>query len=160
VKSEKAGESDRALLDDLRELYEILDPPPPEVHSAARDALGWRTIDSDLAALIADSSLETSILRSSGGTRLLTFACERLTIEVELLAHPVGARGGRTRLLGQLVPVDAGGSITACGPGLSLTAAVDTVGCFSFDDLPDGPLSLRHQAPGATAVTTSWIVLP
>lgn len=159
MKSDKAGENDRALLDDLRALHEILDPPPPEVHSAAREALGWRTIDSDLAALIADSSLEVSLLRSAGGRRLLTFACDRLAIEVEVLTQPAGARGGRARLLGQVVPVDAGGSITARGPGLSLTATVDSVGCFSFDDVPDGPLSLRHQAPGATAVTTSWIVL-
>jgi hypothetical protein len=146
-------EADAAILGDIRALHEIVDPPPAEVRRAAKEAFAWRDVDAALAALTADSLLDSAGVRSTAGARLLTFVCDRLTVEVEVIPH-----AGRNRLLGQLIPI-APGSITAGGPGLEVVASIDAVGCFRFDDLPSGPLRLHHRPAGGGAVATSWIII-
>ena len=53
--------------------------------AAARAAIGWRTIDAELAELIADSAVDEPALlvRGTAQPRTLTFEAPGLTIEIE-----------------------------------------------------------------------------
>jgi hypothetical protein len=88
------------LLSELRSLFAQDDPVPPLVTQTAKAALGWQRFDTDLAELLADSSLDCSLARGAGATlRSLSFSAGPLTIDVEI--HGEGA--DRT-VLGQLSP--------------------------------------------------------
>lgn len=142
-----------ALLAELRSLAGRVDPVPPEVLAAARSALAWRTMDAELAALVADSSvdLELAGVRSGTAPTLLTFDAPGLTLEVEILEVP-----GRRRLLGQLVPPGPGG-IEVRHRGGTVKVRADEVGRFSADDVMPGPVSLRCGA-GERVVDTDWFL--
>jgi hypothetical protein len=51
-------DDDEALLVDLRRVTNELDPIPEHVLAAVRAAIGWRTIDAELADLIVDSAID------------------------------------------------------------------------------------------------------
>ena len=79
-------------------------PPGRLSFARARWAFTWRTVDSELAELVADSAtdeLALSGVRSDAGPRLLTFEVSQLELAVEVqVTESAGAR----RLLGQVVP--------------------------------------------------------
>jgi hypothetical protein len=92
------------LMSRLREMLATTDGPPPEFIELAKRMFGLRTVDAELAALIADSDVEAGAVAVRGGaeTRLLTFESADLAIEIEV------SRTGRSRrVLGQLVPAVA-----------------------------------------------------
>lgn len=142
-----------ALLLELRELAQLLDPVPLEAIAAARSAIAWRTMDAELAELATQTSVDaqSAMVRGNAAPVLLTFDAPELSVEVEILDGP----GGR-RLLGQLVPPGAGTVHVRHRDG-SATVAADDVGRFSADDLPSGPISLRCEV-GGRVVETDWFL--
>jgi len=147
------ADTDARILAELRALHELLDPTPPEVLAGARAAFSRRDVDSELAELISDSLFDPAGSRSALGPRLLTFATARVTVELQVAVH-----GDRIQLLGQVVPTGPG-IVAARSGGERITGPVDEVGCFRFDDLPRGPLSVQYRAAGVRPVTTDWIVI-
>jgi hypothetical protein len=149
--------ADDTLLAQVSGLFARVDPVPPLVLEAARDSFGWRTIDADLARLIADSLLATTRVRGSAA-RLLTYHAGDLTIEVE-----VTEVGGRLRVLGQVVPPQAARvQADQQGSAGERTAEVgaDALGRFTFSDLLPGPTRFRCSREGdAPPVHTEWTVL-
>jgi len=144
------------LLADLRDAGR-LEAVPAEAMAAAKTAIVWRTIDGELAALTYDSSLDdlaTAGVRSAEPSRLLTFEAPGLVVEVESLDA-----GARRRLVGQLVPAQAGRVEVRHGDGTTEVEA-DDLGRFTVDDVPPGPVSLRCVGATATvAVVTDWVVV-
>lgn len=143
------------LLDRLRELAGRMDPPPAHVTEAARAALGWRTIDRELAELVYDSQAEERPLagvRGGAGPRTLTFESDSLTVECE-----VTDIGGRRRLVGQVVPPGPLRLVARRADGTAVTIPVDELGRFDVGDLAPGPLSMRCEPAGARAVETGWL---
>jgi hypothetical protein len=68
--------NDEALIAELRALAQRLDPPPPELREA-RWAFTWRSVDAELAELMADSATDEEVFayaRAEPGPRLLTRA--------------------------------------------------------------------------------------
>jgi hypothetical protein len=143
---------DGELLRALRALHDVLDPVPETVAAAARAAFEWRDLDAELARLRADHRAVELGMRSTADSRLLRYAGRRGGAEIEVLVV-----GGRRRLVGQLLPV-CSGPVTATVRDTSFAAIADPVGCFRFDDLPEGPLRLRWVGPGGPVVT-SWVVI-
>ena len=99
---------DDELVDELRRVVGALDPVPQHAIEAAEAALDWRTIDDELAELLHDSSAEPALagVRAEASTRVLSFAGERVRVEVEVSgsgrdrtldrpARPRGERAGR-----------------------------------------------------------------
>ena len=62
-------DDDEALLSELRRVTNELDPIPEHVLTAAHAAIGWRTIDAELAELIADSAVDVPALLVRGSAQ-------------------------------------------------------------------------------------------
>ena len=86
----------------LRAIFTHLDPVPPLLDEAARNAFEWRTVDEELAELMRDSADEEAgaLVRGPGGPRQLSFESPEIEIELEVVA--TGPR--ERRLEGQLLP--------------------------------------------------------
>jgi hypothetical protein len=147
---------DDALLADLQ-LAGRLDEMPSEMVAAAKAGFVWRTMDAELAELVADSAEDDMSLagvRGAPTVRMLTFQSPTLTVEVEALAT-----GSSRRLVGQLVPPQAGRLEVRHG-GVTMTVAADALGRFSVDHIVPGPVSLYCSGvAGGAAVSTDWVVL-
>lgn len=145
--------ADDQLLREIRMMTVLLDPVPPEAVAAARSAIAWRTMDSELAELTADTSVEPQLagVRSVAAPTLLTFDAQDLTVEVEVLEDPRGRR-----LLGQIVPPGPGEVEVRHAGGLFAVTA-DQMGRFAASGVSSGPVSLRCQV-GARVVETDWFL--
>lgn len=146
-------DNDKELLTELRALAARHDPIPPEAIAAARSAIAWRTMDTELAELTGDLAPagRPAGVRSGHIPVLLTFQAPSLTVEVEVL-ETAGVR----RLMGQLVPPTGGEIEVRHGAGIT-TVAADDVGRFRTDDITPGPVSLRCSA-GSHVVQTDWFL--
>jgi hypothetical protein len=142
------------LLAELHNVIEAADPVPDGVVAAAKASFAWRTIDAELAELVADSGLAVSATRAAAAARLLTFEAAGRTVEVEV------AETGTTRhLVGQLIPMEPA-TITVRWPDGSRDAESDELGRFTLDDLPAGPISLTiRRAVSDVPVATSWVII-
>jgi hypothetical protein len=150
------SDDDMVLLTRVKEVYAEIDPVPPYVLDAAKAAIGWRLIDSELAELVEDTELTPITgLRAGTAPRLVTFEADALTVEVE-----VATTGDRRRLMGQLVPPSAG-EIEIRNAVRTQVVEADDLGRFSASDVPAGPTSLVCRLTGAVErpVATSWIVI-
>jgi hypothetical protein len=151
--------SDDDLLGDLRRVVAELDPIPEAVVIAARAAFEWRTLDAELAELIADSAVDEPALlvRGSWHARALAFEAAGLTIELE--AEP-DADGG-LRLAGQLIPPQPAGVTVRHGDDALVAIRADERGRFTAHGVAPGPVRLRcrldAEAGAARLVETEWM---
>jgi hypothetical protein len=146
---------DEELEEELRRVVGAVDPVPPQLVAAAQEAIGWRTIDDEIAELLHDSSSEPALagVRAEEATRVLSFAGERVSVELE-----VSGSGPLRTLIGQLVPA-APARIEIRHADRVTTVAADERGRFSAADVPAGNISLRClvDEPGRRALATPWL---
>jgi len=153
-------DDDEALLRDLSRVTNELDPIPEHVLAAAYAAIGWRTIDAELAELIADSAIDEPALlvRGAAQPRSLTFEAPGLTIELEA-EH---AADDDLHLSGQLVPPQPAEVTIRQGEAL-LALRADDRGRFAAHGIVPGPLSLRcrlgDDAGARRFVETAWMTI-
>lgn len=148
-------ESDMALLDDLRRVVAAIDEIPPESVELARAALGWRSLDNELAELIHDSAVDEHQLVVRGahdGLRVLSFANDQIRIDVEF---------SNGQLVGQVSPPEqAVIELHRDGSEPIASASTDEFGAFTLSDVTPGPLALVCRAEdGRWSVRTSWTAL-
>jgi hypothetical protein len=150
---------DDALVADLRRLLAIVDPVPEPARIAARVAIEWRTLESELAALVHDSTVDEPVLavRGDAGPRSLTFEAPELTIEIETETEHTDA-GESLRLVGQLIPPQTAQIAVRNGGGLVVTSADDR-GRFDASGLSPGELSLRCRLADARLVETASLTI-
>jgi hypothetical protein len=149
--------ANQSLLVWLGDVALAVDGPPDLVYEMGRGAFAWRTVDSELALLTADSQLESSMVRGGRDDRLLSFAAGALTIEVQ-----VSVRRGRRVVLGQVSaqpPVSAGTLSLDTMSGGAPPAQLDSIGRFELAGVPSGPVRFRFEAPGVGSATTVWVEL-
>jgi hypothetical protein len=143
---------DDTLLAALRAAIEARAAVPDAFVEAGRNAYAWHNIDAELASIAYDSLRDAgqgAALRSEAASvRALTFQSARFSIEVELTD---GA------LFGQLVPPQPGTAEIQTRSGQAVTAPIDEVGCFTFDQRPDGPFRLRCRTETQVDVRTGWV---
>lgn len=134
---------------------EQADPLPGPVLAAARAALGWRTLDADLAALVEDSAEQPLAAVRGTGPRLLTFEADDTAVVVE-----VSTVGSARRLLGQLVEPRTA-QIEVRYPGGTTIVDADDLGRFAAAEIPAGPVSIvcRFGAPTTRVVATTWVTV-
>lgn len=148
---------DDDLMTRLRDVLAAADGPPPAAVALAKGMFGLRTLDAELAALVADSAADAGAdavaVRGSTDTRLLSFESADLAIEIE-----VSGAGPVRRVVGQVVP-PGGGTIEVRQPGAGRprSVEVDERGRFTIDDVRPEPLNLTCRRPGARPVTTQWL---
>ncbi|HWF42092.1 MAG TPA: hypothetical protein VN738_05225 [Acidothermaceae bacterium] len=140
------------LLAELRNVVDQADPIPEPVVAAAKAVFTWRTIDAELAELVADSFVTAAGTRTADAARLLTFQADDTEVEVE-----IAATGATRRITGQLVPPGPA-EITIRWAGGSVEARTDELGRFSADNVPALAVSLSILRRGAgRPVVTSWV---
>lgn len=158
MSTETPGRDEERLAGELAALLRLVDPVPAEVVEAARGSLGWRTLESELARLTADSLLAGADVRGEQA-RLLTYQAGERTIEIE-----VSDAGGRLRILGQLVPAEPA-RVRADQPTGGREVDVDSLGRFAIRDLPAGPTRFTCQPlgpdgePAGAEIHSEWLVL-
>lgn len=145
-------ERDDALLGLLGKALQTADPVPDHVVAAARGAFTWRTIDDELAALVFDSALESSGVRSEHTARQLTF--RRGETEIEVMVVDDDSR----RVVGQLVPPQSVAVHLTSNDRVDEQRS-DRLGRFTFDAVPDGPVRLSVMGADAKPVlSTEWVL--
>jgi hypothetical protein len=151
-----------ALLLELGELLDRLDPMPPELVDQARQVFCWRSIDAELAELSFDSLLDRELalaMRSADESvlepRMLGFATvidgDDICIEVE-----VSATDGQCTIIGQLEPPGAATIGVQARDRETLEVPVDAVGRFVVRSVPSGPVRLQVHHAGRL-VQTTWV---
>jgi hypothetical protein len=146
-------DDDEALLAELRTALAEPATVPAEFTAAARGALAWRTVDTDLLELAFDSALDAELaVRSPAATstRLLTFDGVGVRVEAE-----VSGAG----IVGQLTPADGGRVSCQTATGTFDEASIDELGCFVLRSPGNGPVRLRLSSAGRSVATT-WVRLP
>ena len=130
------------------------DPVPDHVLAAARAALGWRTLDAELAALLEEASL-TGV--RSDGPSPVAFTVGEVRIELELVADPPRVSG----FVSGLDPTEGVRAELRLAAGSVLAGELDEFGLFEIElaGPPAGPVSLRLRPAEGPAITTDWAVL-
>ncbi len=140
----------------LRAILTHLDPVPPLLDEAARNAFEWRTLDEELAELMRDSADEEAgaLVRGPGGPRQLSFESPEIEIELEVVS--TGPR--ERRLEGQLLPPGVA-TVTVERPGEDrLTVQADDLGRFVLDGLRAGVVRL-HVLLGGSQIAIPWTTI-
>lgn len=143
------------LLNDLRRVLDLVEGVPPNSTELARAALGWRSLDSELAELIHDSAIDSNELVVRGSDderRFMSFANDQVRIDIEF-------SGGQ--LVGQVVPpMPAVIELYRDESQPVATTAADEFGAFVLTEVASGPLALVcRAADGRWSVRTSWTAL-
>lgn len=146
---------DEQILVRLATALDAADPMPESVIEAAKASFTWRTIDAELASLVFDSAAEELAgVRSAEATRQMTFRTPG--VEIELLVVSETSR----RLVGQLVPPQAA-ELTLHHEDETRTAQSDSLGRFTFHDIPTGSVRLTCRLAGddGAVVQTEWTII-
>jgi hypothetical protein len=126
---------------------DVVEAVPASAREAAYGAVGLVTVEAELAALVYDSQgAELALTRSEEAqARIVTFANDHLTVDLELLAD------GRT-IVGELQPAEAATvELETVGQG-RVTTVADEYGRFR---LTSDATSLRIRVVGR--LVTPWI---
>jgi hypothetical protein len=124
----------------------------PEVSEAslelARMAFDWRTLDVELAELVADSALEQTVaLRSAATPRLVSFEGRKVSLELE-----IEARDEARVITGRLFPRQEATVEVIRLVGSALVVDTDVDGRFVVE-LPAGPVAFD-----VLSIRTDWLV--
>jgi hypothetical protein len=150
------GQDEELLLGELARLVRERDPVPPDLVELARNSFTWRTVDAELAELLADSQQPenaASVRSSTASVRLLAFATETLRLDVEVLAE-----GTARRLVGELDP-GVPAQVTVEYAGGALSEQTDDLGRFTVGGLPAGWVQVRcAPASGLSLLTPPFAI--
>jgi hypothetical protein len=141
---------DEVLLSRLRAVATESEPTPDHVRAAAKAAFGLRSLDAELAELVADSLDNAGAARGSSDVLLLSFETSTVTVEVQ-----VTAAGAERRLLGEVI--GGVGPVQLDTPDSSNTVELDAAGRFSAQ-VPAGPVRMRFAGSDGRPIATSWTV--
>ncbi|RIQ32129.1 carboxypeptidase regulatory-like domain-containing protein [Jiangella rhizosphaerae] len=146
---------DDRLVDQLREVIEATDPPPRRLVDAAKASLVWRTVDAELAELVADSSTEpaAAVRSATEAPRLLTFTAGDTVVVLE-----VTREAGAHRVMGQIV-APAPATVEVRHAEGVVTVATDADGRFRAAPVAPGPISVscRFDDDARPPLVTSWV---
>jgi hypothetical protein len=144
------GETDHdPLLTDLRRVLDLVEPVPAQSLELARAAFDWRTMDAELAELVADSAVDAVAVRAEGQPRLVTFEHGEDAIELEIHLRGVGRL-----IVGQLDPERAADVKLEPFRSEPVVTRAGEDGRFSFELAEGGPVKLK-----ALSLETDWLVI-
>ena len=166
--------ADDQLVGELRRIASEIDAVPDDVRAAAQAAITTRDLDSELAALVADSAApiadsaphETSDPTSpafepvrsgsegAGGSRLLSFAGSGVQVDLE-----VTERGGRLDLIGVFTGASTDGCVLEFAAGERHVLDVDTLGRFIVNGVGRGPVRARCRSTAGARIITAWVTI-
>jgi hypothetical protein len=149
---EPLDDADFGVLDDIRELFEAVDPMPADLPERIRFSLALRDLEVEVARLAEEDQL-TVAARGSEQARTITFDSDSLTIMIRIDAN----RDGTVRVDGWLAPPQRR-QVEIKTTADPLTAASDAQGRFAFARVPRGTAQLIvHPAEPASGDTRSVV---
>jgi len=148
---------DEALLTDLQRLFETADPVPEHlagmslfaltVEQLQADMLELEHVDTPALAARANEADEREVVR----TGTITFACEPVTVMINLSESPTGG----LCIDGWVAPAEHY-RVELYQPGARVTVESDEDGAFVLFDVPEGPTCValrRADGVGPTVCT-------
>lgn len=150
---------DFGLLDDIREMFEAVDPMPADLPGRIRFFLSLRDLEIEVARL-AEEDLSAAEVRGAEQSRTITFDSESLTVMIRIDAN----RDGTVRVDGWLAPPRRRDiEIKTTGDALSVSS--DEQGRFVFARVPRGtaqfivrPAEQGQSGTGPSVVTPALIL--
>jgi hypothetical protein len=133
---EPLDDADFGLLDEIRELFEAVDPMPSDLPERIRFSLALRDLEVEVARL-AQEDQPAVAARGTEQSRTITFDSDSLTIMIRIDAN----RDGTVRVDGWLAPPQRR-EIEMKTTADPLTAASDEQGRFVFARVPRGTAQL------------------
>ncbi|MEU4193353.1 hypothetical protein AB0E69_15760 [Kribbella sp. NPDC026611] len=158
-----AGHGDDELMEWLRRVAAEADPVPADISAAAREVIGLRDLDGELADLIADSAgvtpdLEYEPVRraapETAEDRLLSFEGGGVRIELEIAPGDDGLT-----VVGQLLGASPMECELESADGHRERVQLDELGRFILDRRERGPVRIRCRSVRGGPVTTAWVNL-
>lgn len=140
----------------LREIFDAIDPPPRYLVDFAKASLSLRDLDAELAELTSDSSTEATLaMRATAPPRLLTFVAADTTVVVEITSDDASRS-----LFGQLV-APAAAQVQIRHSAGTAEVSTDREGRFRATEIAAGPVSIscRFDDPGRQPVVTAWVTV-
>jgi hypothetical protein len=141
----------------LRAIAVEADPTPEHVVDAARAAFALRDLDAELAALVADSAVDTPAVLTRAvvaDVRMLSFECGSVTVELDVETDPV-----TQELTLNGLAVGAIGDVVVVRTDSREAVALTADGRFRAGSVVPGPLRLELTTGDGRRVTTSWITV-
>ena len=137
------------IFDDLRSMYEVLDPPPAHLTDAMIAAIAAEDLDAEYE-LLSLLSRSTELAGTRGVAPLtIEFSYEDVTV---LLRVVDGGEEGVRRLDGWITPA-ADGTVRVVRDGRELTADL-TAGRFEFAEAPAGLVRIWFDIAGRDELAT------
>jgi hypothetical protein len=147
-----SDQPDDALVRELARAVALHDPVPAELLTFAWEAFTWRTVDAELAALVADSrDAAGAVFRGAEDVRLLTFTAGEQQLDVELLTD-----GAARRLVGELTPGRRAHVVVEHAGG-TVTEEADELGRFLVAGVPAGRIRVRCEPVDGPPIVTPWL---
>ena len=156
---EAPDETDLAILDGVRELFQAADPMPASLPERIRFWLALRDLEAEVARLCAEDGQLVLAARGAEESRTITFDSDSLTIMIRVDAN----LDGTVRIDGWLAPPQPR-TIELRTTAETLTAEADDGGRFAFRRVPRGPAQLVARAgrdpgrPGQAVVAPALVL--
>jgi hypothetical protein len=150
---------DLGLLDEIREMYQAIDPMPADLPERIGFFLSLRDLEIEMARF-ADEELSAAGVRGAEQSRTITFDSESLTIMIRIDAN----KDGTVRVDGWLAPPQHG-EIEMKTTGDPLSVSSDEQGRFAFARVSRGTAQLivrlagQRQSGAGTSVVTPALIL-
>jgi hypothetical protein len=133
---------DFRLLDDIKEMYQTVDPMPADLPERLRFLLSLRDLEIEMARFV-DEELSAAAVRGAEQSRTITFDSESLTVMIR-----VDANGdGTVRIDGWLAPPQRR-NIEMKTTADPLRVSSDEQGRFAFTRVPRGTAQLIIRSAG------------
>ncbi|MGW0891802.1 hypothetical protein [Saccharopolyspora sp. NPDC002578] len=150
----------------LRDLFQLCDPPPGQVRTAAYAAAGLARGRADAAALelVGDSADAPAPVRSSASgpgdpePRVLTFLMPGRIVELDLVPMVQGLFRASGMVISRSGQGRPEGDVLLRHPGGECVAELDEFGAFRATDVPAGPLGVVFRQVGSTPAVADWLV--
>jgi hypothetical protein len=142
---EPLDDVDLGLLEEIRDMFQAVDPMPADLPERIRFFLELRDLEVEVARLAAEEDSRLLTARGEEQSRTITFDSDSLTIMIRIDAN----RDGTARVDGWLAPPQRR-EIQMKTIGDSLSASSDDQGRFAFASVPRGTAQLvvRPTEPG------------
>ena len=147
-------DNDESVLAELADAIRATEPSSARTRWLGEGAYAWHGADYEfhLASLLYDSLLDPDpAARAGDGSASRTIVFEGAAGSVEL------ERTGDA-LIGQVIPPESGAIELVAADGQNVRATVDSLGCFSFENVPGQPVKVRWRT-GDAQLCTEWIRL-
>jgi hypothetical protein len=148
-------DADLAILDEIRDMFQVADPMPADLPERIRFSLALRELEFEVAMLSAEEDERVLAARGVEESRTVTFDSDSLTIMIRVDSNP----DGTARVDGWLAPARQR-TIDLRTTAGALTEVTDDGGRFVFPRVSRGRAQLIIRAEPGSAGSGQAVVTP